>query len=116
MPARADRRDPGKAPRSHDQFSGGNRMNKRTLVETVAAKAGLTKTVAESALDAMVGAISDALADGEKVAIPGFGTFEVRDRPARIGRNPQTGETMEIAARRVPGFKPAAALKDEVSR
>lgn len=91
-------------------------MNKRTLVETVAAKAGLTKTAAESALDAMVGAINDALADGEKVAIPGFGTFEVKDRPARTGRNPRTGETMEIAARKAPGFKPATALKNGVSR
>lgn len=90
-------------------------MNKRVLVEAVATKAGLTTATAESALDAVVTAISDALAGGDKVAIPGFGTFEVKDRAARTGRNPQTGETMQIAAHRIPTFKAAAALKEGVS-
>jgi len=90
-------------------------MNKRVLIETVATTAGLDIPSAESALDAVVGAISKALAEGDKVAIPGFGTFEVRDRSARTGRNPQTGEAIEIAASKAPAFKPAAALKQAVA-
>jgi nucleoid DNA-binding protein len=90
-------------------------MNKRALVETVASTTGLGLAAAESALDAVSGAISNALAEGDKVAIPGFGTFEVRDRSARTGRNPQTGETIQIAASKAPSFKPATALKQAVS-
>ncbi|HVN52145.1 MAG TPA: HU family DNA-binding protein [Acidimicrobiales bacterium] len=90
-------------------------MNKRVLVETVAANAGLDVTSAESAVDAVVGAISAALAEGDKVIIPGFGTFEVRHRSARTGRNPQTGEAMDIAAGKAPAFKPATALKHAVT-
>lgn len=89
-------------------------MNKRELVDSVAEKAGLTKADAEAALDAVVEGISGALAAGDKVAVPGFGTFEVRDRAARTGRNPQTGATIEIAASKAPAFKPAAALKKTV--
>lgn len=90
-------------------------MNRRVLIETVAANTGLDHTTAEAALDATVGAISTALAEGDKVAIPGFGTFEVRSRAARAGRNPQTGEPIDIAARTIPAFKPATALKQAVS-
>lgn len=91
-------------------------MNKRDLVESVAAEAGLDRRSAESALDAAMGAISQALADGDKVTVAGFGTFEVRDRAARTGRNPQTGEAIEIAASKAPAFKPAAALKQAVAQ
>lgn len=90
-------------------------MNKREIVSTIAEKAGLTQTAAESALDAALEAIGGALAAGDKVALAGFGTFEVRERAARTGRNPQTGEQMEIAASKAPAFKPAAALKKTVS-
>ena len=73
-------------------------MNKRELVDAVAQGADLSKSGAESAVDAVVEAISSALANGDKVTLPGFGTFEVRERAARTGRNPQTGETIQIAA------------------
>jgi nucleoid DNA-binding protein len=90
-------------------------MNKKELVTTVADKAGLENKAAEAALDAVFDAISNALVAGDKVAIPGFGTFEVRDRSARTGRNPQTGETIDIAASKAPAFKPASALKNSVN-
>ncbi|MBS2938411.1 MULTISPECIES: HU family DNA-binding protein [Nocardioides] len=86
-------------------------MNKRELVDAVAEKTDLSKSDAEKALDAVFGAVASALEAGDKVAVPGFGTFDVRERAARTGRNPQTGETMEIAASRSAGFKPATALK-----
>ena len=90
-------------------------MNKRELVEAVAESTGQTKSGAEGALDAIVDAISGALAAGDKVTLPGFGTFEVRERAARSGRNPQTGEAMEIAASRSAAFKPASALKQSLN-
>ncbi len=90
-------------------------MNKRDLVDAVANKSELDRRSAESAIDAAVEAISGALADGDKVTLPGFGTFEVRQRNARTGRNPQTGETIEIAASKAPAFKPASALKTAVN-
>ena len=90
-------------------------MNKRDLVDAVANKSELDRRSAESAIDAAVEAISGALADGDKVTLPGFGTFEVRQRNARTGRNPQTGETIEIAASKAPAFKPATALKTAVN-
>lgn len=90
-------------------------MNKKELVSTVADKAGLDNKAAEAALDAVFGAISDALVAGDKVAVPGFGTFEVRERSARTGRNPQTGESIDIAASKAPAFKPATALKSSVN-
>lgn len=86
-------------------------MNKRELVDAVADSTGLAKTGAEEAVDAAVNAISAALVAGDKVALPGFGTFEVRERSARTGRNPQTGETLDIAASKSAAFKPASALK-----
>ena len=90
-------------------------MNKRDLVDAVANKSELDRRSAESAIDAAVEAISGALADGDKVTLPGFGTFEVRERNARTGRNPQTGETIQIAASKAPAFKPASALKTAVN-
>lgn len=90
-------------------------MNKRELVEAVADTTGLAKSEAESAVDAVVTTISGALAGGDKVTLPGFGTFEVRERAARTGRNPQTGETMDISASKSAGFKPASALKQTLN-
>ncbi|MGL4173634.1 MAG: HU family DNA-binding protein [Actinomycetota bacterium] len=90
-------------------------MNKRLLVEAIAADTDVDLTTAEAVLNATVGAISTALAEGDKVAIPGFGTFETRARAARTGRNPQTGDTIQIAASVTPAFKPATALKQAVS-
>lgn len=90
-------------------------MNKRELVDAVAESTGLPKSGAEAAVDAVVEAISGALAGGDKVSLPGFGTFDVRERSARAGRNPQTGEAMEIAASRSAGFKPASALKQSLN-
>lgn len=90
-------------------------MNKRELIETLAAAGDLDRGDAEAALDAIVTVVGEALAKGDKVAIPGLGTFEVRERAARQGRNPRTGETIEIAAGKAPAFKPAAALKQVVS-
>ena len=89
-------------------------MNKVELIAAVAEKAGLTKKDAEKAVAAVVGSIESALAAGEKVQLIGFGTFEVRERAARMGRNPQTKETIKIAASKQPVFKAGAALKNAV--
>lgn len=90
-------------------------MNKSELIDAIAASADLSKASAGRALDAMVDAITGALKDGDSVALVGFGTFAVKDRAARTGRNPQTGETIEIKAAKVPGFKAGKALKDAVN-
>lgn len=90
-------------------------MNKRVLIEAISADTGLPLAAAEAALDAVVGAIGTALTEGDRVAIPGFGTFETRTRAARAGRNPRTGEPLDIAASTVPVFKPATALKHAVA-
>ncbi|HHW92501.1 MAG TPA: HU family DNA-binding protein [Firmicutes bacterium] len=91
-------------------------MNKGELVASVADKADLTKKDAEKAVGAVFEAIQEALAAGERVQLIGFGTFEVRDRKARKGRNPQTGEEIDIASARVPAFKAGKALKDAVAK
>ncbi|MDF0479967.1 HU family DNA-binding protein [Vagococcus sp. PNs007] len=88
--------------------------NKAELIEKVAEKADLTKKDATTAVDAVFSTIQDLLADGEKVQLIGFGNFEVRDRAARKGRNPQTGKEIDIPASKVPAFKPGKALKDAV--
>ena len=88
--------------------------NKAQLIENVAEKTGLTKKDATVAVDAVFGSIQDFLKDGEKVQVIGFGHFEVRERAARKGRNPQTGAEIEIPASKVPAFKPGKALKDAV--
>ena len=88
--------------------------NKAELVSEVAAKTKLTKKDVSEAVDAVFEAIQEDLAKGEKVQLIGFGTFEVRDRAARKGRNPQTGAEIEIPVSKVPAFKPGKALKDAV--
>ncbi len=90
-------------------------MNKTELIEAIAASADLPKAVAGRALDAMVEAIIGALKKDDPVVLVGFGTFAVKDRAARTGRNPQTGDTIEIAAAKIPGFKAGKALKDAVN-
>ncbi len=89
-------------------------MNKTELVEIVATKTGLTKKDSEKAVAAVLEGITDALVKGDKVQMVGFGTFEVRERKAREGRNPSTGETIKIQAQKVPAFKPGQALKNMV--
>ncbi len=89
-------------------------MNKSELVEAVADQADLSKADAGRAVDGIIAAITNAMSKGEDVAMIGFGTFTVRDRAARSGRNPQTGETIQIAASKVPAFKAGKALKDAV--
>jgi len=89
-------------------------MTKQDLVNGVADKAGMTKVDAAKALDALVKIISSALARGEKVTWTGFGTYEVRARAARMGRNPQTGAPLHIPATKTPAFKAGKGLKDAV--
>lgn len=89
-------------------------MNKTELISSVAETAGLSKKDATAAVEALFGSVQDTLAKGDKVQIIGFGTFEVRERAARKGRNPQTGKEIEIAASKVPAFKAGKALKDAV--
>ena len=88
--------------------------NKAELVSNVATATGLTKKDATAAVDAVISSIQASLAKGEKVQLIGFGNFEVRQRAARKGRNPQTGEEINITASKVPAFKPGNALKDAV--
>jgi len=90
-------------------------MNKGQLKDAVAEAAGLSGADAERALDAVIDTITKAVAGGDKVTIVGFGTFEPRERSARTGRNPQTGEEIQIAASTVPGFKAGAAFKQAVN-
>lgn len=90
-------------------------MNKTELVDAVAEKADLSKASAARAIDAALEAISGSLAQGDQVALIGFGTFLVRDRAARSGRNPRTGEPLDIPAAKIPAFKPGKALKDAVN-
>jgi len=90
-------------------------MNKSELIDAVAQDAGITKSSAGDAVEATLGAITEALANGDSVALVGFGTFSVRERGARTGRNPRTGETINISASKIPAFKAGKALKDAVS-
>lgn len=90
-------------------------MNKTELVEKVATSAGLTKTQADAAVNALVATLTDVLKSGDKITLKGFGTFEVRQREARMGRNPKTGESMPIAASKVPAFKASSSLKKVVN-
>ena len=90
-------------------------MNKTELIDAMAEKTGLTKKNAEAALNAFVETVSEQLVKGDKVSLVGFGTFEVTERAAREGRNPQTGETMTIAASKAPKFKAGKGLKDQVN-
>ena len=90
-------------------------MNKTELVAAMADQAGISKKDAEKALVAFTGVVTEELKKGEKVQLVGFGTFEVSERAAREGRNPQTGETMKIEASKAPKFKAGKALKDMVN-
>lgn len=90
-------------------------MNKTELIAAVAEKTDLSKEDADAAVSAVLGAITDALKAGDKIQLVGFGTFEVRNRAAKQGRNPRTGETMTVPASKVPAFKAGKALKDAVA-
>lgn len=90
-------------------------MNKSELIDAVAESADLSKTDATKAVDAFASTVTDALNQGDQVTLVGFGTFTVRERAARTGRNPRTGESINIAASKVPGFKAGKALKDAVN-
>jgi DNA-binding protein HU-beta len=89
-------------------------MNKTELIAKVAEQTNFTKKDAQKAVEAVLDAITEALKNGENVQLIGFGNFEIRERSARKGRNPQTGEEIEIAASKVPAFKPGKALKEVV--
>ena len=89
-------------------------MNKSELVDAIASGADISKASAGRALDSMVETITESLKKGDPVALVGFGTFSVKDRAARQGRNPQTGATIQIPAARVPGFKAGKGLKDSI--
>ena len=91
-------------------------MNKTELIAAVAAKTGLTKKDAEVIVSATFDTIAQELAKGEKVQVSGFGIFEVKDREARVGRNPHTKEAIQIPATKVPAFKAAKTLKDKVAQ
>jgi len=91
-------------------------MNKTELVDAVAASTGLTKTDTKKTIDAVFEEITRALKKGDPVQLIGFGTFKTSERKAREGRNPQTGATIKIAARKVPAFSAGAALKDAVNK
>ena len=90
-------------------------MNKAELVDSVASAANLSKADAGRAVDAVLSSITSSLKGGQQVSIVGFGTFNVKHRAARAGRNPRTGETIQIAASNVPGFKAGKALKEAVN-
>ncbi|MFC3914270.1 HU family DNA-binding protein [Pseudaeromonas sharmana] len=90
-------------------------MNKSQLVDKISEGADLSKAAAGRALDAFIDAVTEAMKDGDQVALVGFGTFLLRERASRSGRNPQTGETIEIAAAKIPAFKAGKALKDAVN-
>jgi DNA-binding protein HU-beta len=91
-------------------------MTKTELIDQVAEKSGLTKKDSGKAVDAIFSVMTETLSKGDKVQLVGFGSFDVKERSARTGRNPQTGATIEIKARKVPVFKPGKALKEAVDR
>lgn len=91
-------------------------MTKTDLVDQVAGKTNMTKKDSAIVIDAVLSTITDTLASGDRVQLIGFGTFEVRQRSERIGRNPQTGDQMTIPAKKVPAFKPGKQLKDAIEQ
>ena len=99
----------------HDPKEQELHVNKSELRDAIASHAELSNAQADKALEAVIASITTAVAGGDKVTVPGFGTFESRERSARTGRNPQTGETMEIAASKAPAFKAGAAFKSAVN-
>lgn len=90
-------------------------MNKQELIDNIASSADITKAAAGRALDSVTDSITGSLKQGDSVVLVGFGTFSVRSRAARTGRNPQTGQEIQIAAAKVPAFKAGKALKDAVN-
>jgi len=90
-------------------------VNKAELIDAIADSADLSKASASRALDAVIDSVTNALKSGDQVSLVGFGTFAVKERAARTGRNPKTGQPIEIAASKVPGFKAGKALKDAVN-
>lgn len=90
-------------------------MNKSQLIDQMASSADISKAAAGRALDSFINSVSNALKEGDSVALVGFGTFSVRERAARTGRNPQTGAAIEIAAATIPAFKAGKSLKDAVN-
>ncbi|PQQ38281.1 nucleoid-associated protein HU-beta [Photorhabdus laumondii] len=90
-------------------------MNKSQLIDKIAADSNISKAAAGRVVDAFISSVTGALKDGDDVALVGFGTFAVRERSARTGRNPQTGEELKIAAAKVPAFRPGKGLKDAVN-
>ena len=90
-------------------------MNKSELITAIAAKTELSRKDSEKALNAFVDTVSESLAKGDKIQLIGFGTFAVKERPARTARNPRTGEEIKIAASKAPAFKAGKALKDKVN-
>ena len=91
-------------------------MNKTEFINAVAEKEGIEKKCAEKAVNAVFATIAQELAKGEKIQLVGFGTFEIRERAEKQGRNPRTGETMTVPASKVPAFKAGKALKDAVNK
>ena len=91
-------------------------MTKQEMIDKIAAKTGETKKATDETVKAFVEVVTEALAEGDKVQLVGFGTFEVRERAARTGKNPQTGEALEIPASKAPAFKAGKALKDAVNK
>ncbi len=91
-------------------------MNKTELIAAVAAKTGLTKKDAEKVVNATIDSITESLVKGDKVNVSGFGIFEVKNREARVGRNPRTKETIQIPATKLPAFKASKTLKDAVAK
>lgn len=89
-------------------------MNRKELVDALATRAGASKADADRAVGVLLEVISEALAQGESISLTGFGTFEVRERPAHKGRNPRTGEELQITASKIPAFKAGASLKAAV--
>ena len=90
-------------------------MNKSELIDAVAKQADITKADAARAIDALTASVTAALKGGDSVTLVGFGTFKVSDRAARVGRNPQTGKELKIAARKAPGFSAGKSLKDALN-
>ncbi|WP_448511143.1 nucleoid-associated protein HU-beta [Photorhabdus sp. MH8.4] len=90
-------------------------MNKSQLIDKIAADSNISKAAAGRVVDAFISSVTGALKDGDDVALVGFGTFAIRERSARTGRNPQTGEELKIAAAKVPAFRPGKGLKDAVN-
>jgi DNA-binding protein HU-beta len=100
---------------SYKKIEGDDIVNKSQLIDKIAEDADISKAAAGRALDSFINAVTGALSSDDSVALVGFGTFSVRERTARTGRNPQTGETIQIAAAKIPSFKAGKALKDSVN-